>query len=191
MLLTLSGAAFLQGQETQDRKGEVKLVADDVGSSLEAPDTLSIAFPIRNDGATAATAVRATAIAVEGGKMSSPKEMPIELGTDRRRRSRHRPGQLHRKGISFRRYLHGQGGRYLDPKMARSASSRLSTSFGFLRPGAGRRPPRRVRQSPTRWKAANIRRSRLTSPATPTKATPGEYLLARKILPRLLRRDRH
>ena len=81
MLLTLSGAAFLQGQETQDRKGEVELVADDVGSSLEAPDTLSIAFPIRNDGATAATAVRATAIAVEGGKMSSPKEMPIELGT--------------------------------------------------------------------------------------------------------------
>ena len=76
----MNSTSSLQAQESQDRGGEGKLVADDVGSSLEASDMLSVAFPIRNAGTVAVENVRATIISLQGGTRASPKELPIQLG---------------------------------------------------------------------------------------------------------------
>ncbi len=81
ILLLTASTGMVWAQDTQARKGEAKLVADDVGSSLETRTMLSTAFPIRNAGGTPAADVHVARIALRGGVLSTPKDLPVALGT--------------------------------------------------------------------------------------------------------------
>ena len=58
----------------------VVLVAGEVGNSLLNPTTLLTALPILNTGTATAQNVKANAIAVTGGTLSSPTPLPFGLG---------------------------------------------------------------------------------------------------------------